>query len=315
MKFSLFSIYFLILLALLSCEQTKEVIYDPTNAELTVYNDLKQPQQGAIVRMYDSKEAYDESKTTGKEEGFAVKAVTDALGKASFKDLNSDRSYYFLISYRDRTRFVDLDNQDENYVFKEYLEKGTNPRIEIYLKQAKSIVSFFANTANKDQLPITLYIGDDSVGTISQSVASAPSAPFSASTITFRLSQGVSKWYARSAQGCLWSGNVLSSGLESFEPIAFGDCDAGGVTFYAGVENNKDFPIQISLNKNDHLGALTDGAEAAPGSCFSAGTVSAARATGTYNYIAESLRSGCVWSGSVTITKGGCQMVKLTPCQ
>lgn len=300
-------------LILAACKKTKEIIYDPTNVDLTVVDDNGNPLQGAVIRLFDDIDKYQNSKEGGAETGYVTKVISDKDGKAYFDDLNSEKSYYFLVTYRDRVRFLDLDNQDQNYAF-DQLTRGTTSKIKIQLEPAKSVVSFYANNTISGQLPISLFIDEDSIGTITESVNGKPTTAFEKGTLSFRLSQGTKNWYAKSALGCIWTGQVQVKAIESFEPISLQDCNAGSVTFYTDEENKGILPVKITLGKNDQIGQMNSYLSTVPTGCFQKGTVTAARDVGTYTYTAESVRSGCVWTGTVTIAKGSCSTIKLSKC-
>ena len=302
----------------LACKQTEEIKFEPTDIDLLVLDDVEAPVEGSVVRMFDDKNKYEEAKQSGLDANYVAKTITDASGHAIFKELNTEKSYYFLVTYRNRVRFLDLDNQDESFVFNQYLSKGTKSKITIRLKPAKSIVGFYASEMTKSQLPISFYIknesqGYDSIGRLTTSSA-IPNSPSQSGVLSFRLSQGVKEWYALSESGCIWTGSIQVKGLESFEPISLSDCNAGSVSFYVDTENQTQLPIKITLGKTNQIGQLNTSLSDDPKGCFAKGTLTVAKETGFYVYTAESLRNSCVWTDTIQIVKGGCLKVKLTKC-
>lgn len=301
-------------LAFTSCKQTQEVIYDPANVEILVLNDSSKVQAAAEVRMYDDVDAYLNSKQNGVYEGFTAKSTTDASGKVTFTKLNPEKEYYFLVEYRDRTRFVDLNNYDNSFKFTKNLSKGTNTYAEIQLKQAKSVVGFYVPADMESNLPVKLYFNNDTTAiTINSITNGVPTTPTQSGVLSYRFSAGTTNWYAKSDKGCFWSGQIKVGTTESFSPIGLSACYAGSVGFKADTLNKDNLPIKVTLNNADVIGTIY--AVAKNGAVtFEPNVISAARDTGTYNYTAESLKSNCVWQGKVKITKGATQVIVLQKC-
>lgn len=303
--------YILLVCMFYACKQTKKVTFDPSNVSIVVKNDQGIPQAGAEVRVYNDQNVYLNSKNNGFEGGYIEKLFTDASGKITVSDLNTEKEYYFLVSYRDRARFVDLNNYDQEFKFNKYLSKGVDTQAEITLQPAKSIVGFYAPTSLTAQLPVVFYVDGDSIGEINQTVATV-SGPNQTGLLSFRFSKGTKKWFAYSDKGCFWYGEVNVGATESFSPVAIQTCNAGAVKFHVAYESLNQLPIRITLNKSDVIGTLY-GTTDTP-TCFGKNVVSAARDTGTVTYVAESVRSGCVWSGTIKLEQGLCKTVLLPKC-
>ncbi|HAR19415.1 MAG TPA: hypothetical protein DCR46_02060 [Cytophagales bacterium] len=303
-----------VFVSFVACKQTKKVIFDPTDLSILVRNDLGTPQQGAQVRMYNDVNAYLNSKNNGAEEGFVEKAFTDAAGLVTFTDLNTDKEYYFLVTYRDRVRFADLDNFDEGFKFSKYLSKGVNTNAEIHLKPANSIVGFYVPSSLAGYLPVQFYVDNDSIGSIAETVSSV-SGPSQTGLLSFRFAQGKKKWMAKSSQGCIWYGEVNVLPTESFSPTPLQEnCNAGSVSFYVGQESLNQLPIEITFSPSDKIGTLYN-TSSVPTTCFYPNTVTAARPIGKYTYTATYKRTNCVITDTITITKASCRIVKLPSCQ
>lgn len=301
------------LLFCFSCKQNQKVIYDPTNVSIQVRNDQGVPQQGAQVRMFNDINAYLNSKNNGEENGFVEKVFTDASGNVNFKKLDTDKEYYFLVNYRDRGRFVDLDNYDQEFKYSKFLSKGVETLAEINLKPAKSIVGFYLPENLKGFLPVKLLIGIDTIGDLSQSVTSV-SGPTQKGILSFRLSPGKKQWTAVSSQGCIWFGDVNVQPTEGFTPIELKDCNGGSLSFYVGDENFNQLPIEITLNSSNNIGKLNT-TSSSQVTCFDKKALSVAGPPGKYTYTAVFKRGSCVVSDTITITKGNCKIIKLPNCK
>jgi hypothetical protein len=312
--FKTLSLFLISIVLLVACSETQEIIYDPASVTLTILNDSAKAQSAAEVRIYDDIDAYMNSKNNGVYEGFSAKASTDASGKVSFNKLNTAKDYYFLVEYRDRARYVDLNNYDQTFKFTKGLSQGSNTFAQIQLKQAKSVIGFYIPEGMADNLPVKLYLDDDTVGIDITNIASgAVTQPNQAGVLNFKLSAGLTKWHAKSPKGCYWGGEINVGTTESFSPISLNACYAGSVNFYVDAQNKDNLPIKITLDNADVLGSISNYTDTAP-ACFAYNAVSAARDTGTYTYTAESLKNSCVWQGKVKITQGGCQTILLPKC-
>lgn len=304
---------FILVWVLAGCQQTQTITYDLSIINILVKDDLGKPVSGAIVRMYDDVNNYTSALSTGNDANFVSKTITDTTGKTFFTNLNTQKNYYFLVTYKDRARFSDLDNSGQQYEFSKYLVKGSTTFAEINLKPAKSVFSFYAGTQIQSHIPIKIFINNDSIGTINTTVSTAPTLNTTNGPLQYRLSQGTNNWYAKSALGCIWTGSLQVTGAENFTPIALSACNAGSVSFYVDSANTSNLPIKVTLNQNDVLGTLTNYLATSPGKCFAVGSVTAARDTGSYTYTAESLNSSCVWSGTVKISFN-CNVIYLPKC-
>lgn len=307
------SVYiFILFLLCFACKQTQKVVYDPSNITVSVKNDLGSPQQGAQVRMFNDYNAYLNSKNNGEANGFIENVFTDASGSVIFNQLNTDKEYYFLVNYRDRSRFADLDNYDQEFKFSKHLSKGVETYADIELKPAKSIVGFYIPDSLKGYLPVKLYFGNDSIGSLTQSVTSV-SGPNQPGLISFRISPGKINWQAVSSQGCLWFGQVQVLQTENFSPIALQECNAGSVTFYIEGGAGNQLPIEITLNSSDFIGTLAQ-TSPNPLKCFDKKSLTAARPIGKYTYTAVFKRNNCVITDTFSISRANCKIIKLPNC-
>jgi hypothetical protein len=301
---------------LLGCNKKPAVEYDPTTATVTVKDGNNNILQGAIVRIYDNQNAYLTDKQNGSEQGFISKSVTDALGEVKYNDLNADKHYFFLVTYQDRVHLQDLDNTQQDFEFSQFLIKGTNSYVEIHLKPSQSVIGFYVLDKFQNGLPISVYIDSTiSVGNVTQSIPIEPTSGNQAGVLSYRLSPGTHTWYAISQnQGCLWQGQITVLGSESFNPVGLSECNAGAVSFYVDTSNVDNLPITITFNNSDQVGTLNHAFTTDPLQCFATGSLTVARDTGTYVYIAVSKNTNCVWTDSIKIGRG-CQMIKFPKCQ
>jgi len=311
MRVSLVLIIFCLIAA---CESSTDIIYQPTELKVTVLDDLGVPVKGAQVLIFDNEEALIEFREDGDLTN-QDPVLTNDNGQVVYDDLDDQLNYYFFATYRDRSRFVDLENYNSSYAYPGFLAKGSKTKATIQLEQADNIVVFFSLNQNVNQLPIDIFLEGDSVGRISQALDQAPTSPNSSGTLSFRLRDGTTNWYSKSKLGCLWSGQLKLGSEDNFTLQEFGPCESGAVTFWTDGDNSGEgiLPIQIRLNDKDVFGSLIKSGTT-PTTCFGGLGLSGSREIGTYNYYATSANGQCTWTGSIQIIKGECTLIKLEKC-
>lgn len=307
------------LFTLLGC--VKENIPDPypTTLAINVYDDEGELLDGVGVYLFDDEERFSNAQLTGiaaDNIGLAFTDIQNATTDSSsvfFSDLSYDKDYYLYVSFRDRSRFIDLDNFQDNYfVSKDILDQEAITRVDVNLKPARSAVSFYVEGTSDAAFPIQLFIGNDSIGALVSNANATPTTPDDTSgVLPFRLSSG-DTWYAYSSLGCIWYGDIEVGNTETFEAVELGSCNGGGITFWIDSAYADYLPIDITLDANDELGRLTKSGE--PSSCFGTSGLSVGREPGTYSYLATSSKSGCSWVGEVDVVTGECIFVQLDNC-
>jgi hypothetical protein len=306
-------------LLLEGCKSSTDIIYQPTELTLTVLNDLGVPQPGAQVRIFDNEKELDDFKIRGVLAQDQPARLTDANGQLVYTNLDEKLKYYFFITYRDRTRFLDLENFAKQFVVPGYLQRGARTSATIQLEKSDNIVVFYSLPLNESQLPASLYLDGDLVGTIDKTVTIAPTSPNNGNTFIFRLRAGTTSWYAQSSLGCIWTGQLTLGINDNFTTQELVTCESGAVTFYTEAANQSKLPIKITLSDGDEFIApdqpqgLSNTEE--PLSCFESGKgISGSRKSGEYTYIAKSKDNVCVWTGRVMVTNGSCSKIKLEAC-
>ncbi len=301
-------------LLILACESSTDIIYQPTDLTLTIQDDRGIVIKGAQVVIFDNEEDFIEFRNTGDLTN-QNPVLTDDQGQVVYTNLSEQLNYYFFATYRDRERFVDLENYNKAYAYPGFLIKGSKTRATIKLEQADNIVVFFSLNQNASQLPIDIFLEGDSVGRINQTLEQQPTSPNVGGTISFRLRNGITNWYSKSKLGCLWSGQLALGSEDNFTLQEFGTCESGAVTFWTDGDNDGEgiLPIQIRLNDKDDFGSLSKSGTT-PGLCFGSQGLSGSRETGSYNYYATSANGLCTWTGSLQVIKGECTLIKLEKC-
>jgi hypothetical protein len=303
---------FIVILLFNACKTTEEVEYEPTVLEVFVLDDLGLKIPGVTVKLFDDINVYEEAKRTGVTSESIGIAISNNEGVATFSNLNANSTFYLYIDHRDRVNLIDLNNFETKYRVSDNMEIGGTTNVTSQLSPAKSAVSFYISSDVADQYPITIYIGGDEVGTIEESFDGVPTNAASNGAFTYKINVGT-KWWAKSATGCLYSGEVDVDGTESFTPIELVECNAGSVTFWVSESQADLLPIQLVLNEEDEAGSITI-SSITPTTCFGTDGLSLGREPGTYTYKASSFAGGCVQVDEFTIEQGTCQLIEITLC-
>lgn len=314
-------ISFLTLLLFTECENNLEFNYDPTEFIIQVFDDDGNPLEGALVKLFDDFDKYEYEKATGNSNFELLKGFTDLEGNIVFGkngDISTDKNHYLYISFRDRTRFVDLDNFSSNYtISSSNTKKGGKSYLSIKLEKAKSAFSFYTKALPESSLPVKIYIDGELSGTLSSLSSAEPSSISTTNDdgiLSFRLSQGKTTWMGVSQTGCVWLGELVVGGTESHQAIEMTECQAGSISFWIAEEDKSLLPINISLSPNEKIGELTTSSSTTPTTCFSANTLSVSRGAGEYSYFATSANGNCSWSGQFVLASAGCKIIKLEQC-
>ncbi len=303
----------LLLVLVLGCKKVPREEVVPSSVTVYVKDESGNILQGAIVRLYNNKNAYLLDKQQGSEDGFISKVITDGDGKAKFDDLDSRFDYFFLVTYQDRVHFEDLDNSGQNFEFDEFLSNGTESYVEIRLTPAQSLVSFYTLDTSKNPVPIVIKLDTAVLGSVTEAVKNVPTATSTTGALSYRLRQGKHIYSAISSEiGCFWQGEIEVSGSASFTPVALSKCEAGSVIFYADSSTILNLPISITLNDNNNYLVLSKPRLTDPSDCSDhENTVFFSRGAGTYSYSAFAKHGGCNWSGSFTLDHN-CKIIKLS---
>jgi hypothetical protein len=293
-----------------------EVVPDTVLKVSVINENTNQPVSGATVYLYDDSVAF--KKTTSSiadPDGFIASFITNDTGRIVIPKLKSNVQYYVYAYYKDNTivngTYITLDNSAKQFFLKNDLTIGSVTSITIPIRPADGFVVIWTQNSNSSALPINTFLESSSVGTITQG-NSAP-APFQPGSVTARARTGNITIEGKSATGCFWI-NQVKVNPGGFVYYNLQDCTVGSMGFYTDNVNSSVLPIQITLNANDAIGSVSSVVSSVPADCSSANVVSALRVPGNYTYQAVSTSGNCVWSGTITVTTGGCNLIYLNKC-
>ena len=306
---------------LLGCENKLDFDFDPTEVEVQVLDDSGIPLQGAVIKVFDNENDYQEEKNTGNSNRELLRGTSDESGKVTFgadDKIDADKDHYFYVSFRDRTRFIDLDNFSSSYQLSSAnTKKGGKTDVKIELSQAKSSYRFYSKDLPESSLPLKIYIdGGNKPVIIDELVdrAPVPGSLLQDGEKLFKFSQGVTPYLVVSQTGCVWLGEIEVGGTEKQDTIGMNSCDAGSMSFWIAEKDKSLLPITVTLSPNDEIGKLTQSSSTEPESCFEENTLSVSRDAGEYSYFATSANGNCTWSGRITLPSAGCVIKQLENC-
>ena len=301
-------------LLITSCPEPVQPEVQATSFVINVFDDLGEALPSNVqIFIYDDENEYLEDKDLGTfTQG--IPYLTDSIGSVTISDkIDHQNDYYLIIVYRDRSRFVDLDNFDADYrIPDEYIFESTDTYFNVNLKQSKSAISFYIEDFPEEQFPVSILLDGDTIGELTINSEGIPNLPFEDNTISYKLSKS-GQWTAISSLGCFWYGDISVGGTQTFTPIGLGECATGGVTFYSN-DTTDIYPLKVILNNNDDVGFIEE--QGTPQSCFDGSYgLSVSREPGEYSYTISSKDGACQLSGSVLFTLDSCTMVELPKCE
>ncbi len=300
---------------LCTCVTDFQSVAPPTSLSITVQNGSSVLLDGADLYVFDNANSFNQAIGSGSPAGF-VSTAKSTNGIALFDQLAPEVLYYIYAVYKDTApiagTYITYDNADEKYSLKNSLSAGSLTSLRIVLKPADGLITFWTTPSNNPVLPISIFSGSASIGTIAQSFATAPAA-FSTGAVTLRARKGTVVMEGKSAAGCLWTDTfTVTGGQNVFYKL--GDCGVGTIAFYTDNTNATKLPINIKLNANDALSDLTTISSSVPTTCSAPNLVTAVRIPGTYTYEAISPSGNCLWTGTFTLGANACNLIALPTC-
>jgi len=311
-----------------ACQSKTEVIIAPQDLILQVNGLDGNPQPNAKVALFDNETTfYTQNRTFGTSGAVRI-GVTDQEGLIKFDSLRSDINYYVLAYTIDSAKFASQgyriynDNSRTGFEFLQKLNKSSTTYASIDLLPSEALVSFYADNFNDQAIPISIFVGSNSVGSVNLTT-NTPSAnipinpasnPIQNGVITTKIRLGTNPDPARFVNSFDCNNitrlNVVPGG---FTPVNVNRCDAGIVAFWTVQENIDKLPIAITLNSDNVLDSLKTVSRIAPTSFKSPFTLSRNLESGDYTYFATA--KGCLWPGRFTITKNQTTFIELPRCE
>lgn len=320
--------YLVLFICFLSCKSQKEIIAPTTKLSINLL-DTNSNLIALPINVYLFTDSGNYKKSSLYYTGInAFKSDTAKTGTCLFDSLNPSNHYYIYAHYRNYSGhtagyYIDYDNRD-SYIVKQLssLANGaSNTTTNIIMKPANGLVSFWVPSVNSSSLPLKVYLDNNLLGTVTEASATIPTY-YSNSVLTTLAAKGAHTYYAESAEGCIWQGEVIVKGGADYSIELYG-CGAsssgnsgnGNVVFWADTSALNTLPITIYIN-GDSVGAVTEVFSNKP-TCYAAGAVTMPLpASGyQYNYLAKSQNGDCILGeNSFTVVSGECSIIHLNSC-
>jgi hypothetical protein len=298
-----------------TCVTDYQTVAPGTDLIAYVTNDKGLLLDGAELFIYKDSAAFNAHVFSGTPAGF-VSTVQTTNGIGSITKLEADVGYYVYAVYKDQSiypgTYITYNNSKENFSLKNKLVRGSVSYIDIILKPADGFITFWTASSNTAALPIEIFYGTSTMGSVSQGMAAAPPL-FGAGALTIRTKKGNITFEAKSPTGCLWNSTISLAGAQSvFYPLS--DCSVGTIAFFTDNTNAARLPLTLTLNANDGLANLISVVGSIPTDCSPGNMIKAFRVPGNYTYEAISTTSLCLWTGSFSLAANQCKLIQLATC-
>ena len=316
-------------LLFVGCAKESDTYKPISKVILTVKDDNGNNVSGARVSVYSKIEDYENAFSTknfGSNEFFQNGSFTNQNGVVEITFTEPDREYWMLITYRDNGRQLDLSNygtigNDQSGHIKK-LPKRSEVKLEVVITPINGNLIFYSTAVNKVPIEIRVARYKSQTGLSIHTLSgiytgSGIPAIGTLANLSVTRDPGLYTYYAKSADGCVWAGNVnLTKGQVS--AIDLSKCNAGSLYFHTPALNAAKLPISVTLNNIDSLGTITSTRDIL--TCTDAdinapsGTLKVFRNKGLYTYFARTADGKCVWTGSINIVADQCLIVPLLQC-
>ncbi len=304
--------------------QSKPEILDPVqNLYVTVYDHNGQKKPNVKVALFDNADVFKSQKKIFGTSGALRIGFTNSKGEIPFDSLSTEVNYYLLAYEIDDTTYaaegynIHHDNTRTGYELVHKLNKSSNTYASVSLLPAEALVSFYANTANSEVIPVVVFVNGDSIGKITQTSTNGTlnpaSNPIQNGVITSKVRIDDEVAYVRFVNDLTCNSiGKLDFIAGGYSAVDVNKCDAGVVGFWTADDNKTLLPISISLNgKTDILDTTL---RTAPKTFKTAGVIRSLE-PGDYTYSASSKDKDCSWQGTFTITKNGVAIIPLERCE
>lgn len=307
----------LLIVFIAACSTKYNEVVPDTVLQVSVINEgTNHPIAGATIYLYEDSVAFQKTITSvGDPTGFTNSFITNDSGKVVIPKLKNNIQYYVYAYFKDNTilngTYITLDNSAKQFVLKNNLTIGSVTTITIPVRPADGFVVIWTPNSNTNALPIDAFIESNPVGTLTQGHSSP--APFQPGSVTARARSGKVTLEGKSGTGCFWINQVtVNPGGYAYYDLQ--DCTVGTLAFYTDNLNSSVLPIQITLNANDAIGGISTVVSSVPTDCTAPNLLKAIRVPGNYTYEAISTSGNCIWTGTITLTAGGCNLIYLNKC-
>jgi hypothetical protein len=299
----------------------KEIVTYNNVADIyfTVVDDRNTPINGATVNLYDNLTAYETAVASKYNppagiRSYTTKATAIIKNGASFiqngyvhlDNLQPDMNYYLLITYYDDARQINMSNIGISGILNPLPKKSA---IYAQTSVGPDNGNFLFFTVANNKIPISIQVsglsGQQKNFTLTG--ISSLSNPDVKSPNIVRVSRepGSYNYYAKSLDGCAWTGYVTLSKGQSL-PIDLSKCNNGTVQFTTIADNDSLYPLSIQLNNNLNVGSI---------SSTDTRSFSLPANAGFYTYIVKSSSNRCVWTGSFTVQTDEIIQIPLKVCE
>lgn len=304
-----------ILLFMAGCKRESTDFADVADVFFTIKNDLQQNVAGARIVVFSSPTDYENAIVTKLNTNATHIVTTDATGQARIT-LTPQTRYYFIVTYFDVNRNMNLSNIGISGQINP-MPRRSNVYAEVVIKPEDGNLIFYSTAPA--QLPISITVatstnqtGRDFTLNAIYTLATPPNV-LSNNVVRVLRDPGNYTYYAKSANGCAWTGQVsLKRGEVVLVDLS--KCKSGVVSFYTPLANDTLLPMDIFLNRTDNIGQLITTRAFMDCTTDKANSLTTIKNAGSYTYLVRSRSGRCVWTGSFQVREDDCVVIPIDVC-
>ena len=305
--------YFLIfIIAFSDCKREKNDFAPTAELNITVINDLDQIVPGALVTVYNSSTGYEQAVAT-KNFSSALLSVPASANGISRLVLDPNTRYYFLITYFDASRNLNLSNFGLSGVINP-LPTRSKTYIEAKIRPDDANLIFYTTVPGYNPIAINVaasknYTNKNFTLTGVYTGTNEPNVN-SINAVRVTRDPGIYTYYAKSSNGCVWSGSIsIERGQQ--KAIDLNSCNSGLISFYTSVIPDSLLPLKVVINRKDTVGTISARRSSLVCTDDRVNTVTFYTEQGPYDYEVISSTNKCIWTGSFKVNPQDCIIIPI----
>jgi hypothetical protein len=310
------STYFLVLSLLLTCDKVDEKYKANVKLNITIKDDLGNLVTGLgtndIFMLLSSNDYLDAFVQKTSSKGVLLNSFTP-LGNGVYEFILDDPNlnYWIFINHKDVTRNFNLSNFGISGPLKK-LPSRAIIYLELVIRPDDGNLVFYSTATNKMPIEVqvglydTIFINNLESKTINNTFSGTGIPDYQLengiSSVWFNRDPGKYSYYAKSNDGCVWTGTVVLEKGKSV-PIDLSKCPSGKMSFYTTTVNSSILPIIVTINGQNlspkevnTLSGITVITSFDCSTTQNTGILTFIRSAGTYSYFASTVDGKCVWT-------------------
>ena len=328
------SIFFLIFSLLFTCDKVDEKYKPNVTLNITIKDDsgILVNGLGANTNIFIFNNGADYL------DAFINKSSTRGITLNNFKSAgngvyefmldNPNQNYWIFVTNKDGSRSFNLSNFGISGPLKK-LPSRAIVYLELIIRPDDGNLVFYSTATNNMPIEVklgefdTTYIGNIDTKIINSSFTGSGMPSLlqdNISSVWFNKNPGKYSYYAKSNDGCVWTGIVnLEKGKTI--PIDLSKCPNGKISFYTTTINSALLPLSVTINGQNlapkEVSTLNSVTAITSFNCTASSSpelLTFTRSAGLYNYFISTADGKCVWTGTLNLATDECKFIKLDQC-